>query len=214
MNKEWKYPYMIQRLERPTYIDGEVVVCPFSFGGGLTYGGIPKEAMDIIKNVFTFDYMGSAEFEFGEVPRALQAIVDHREDFVCGEIKFTGKPYQTYDVPEGKKNRKFIEKSAREATVYFFCHKNIFGDVHDFLVKIREDEHSFSFKEFVGFKDAMFPEENYSYKSDVENKRTPRNLYDRYVGWLDLGNRFMFFIDKGTFESSKIIFGIKENEND
>ena len=210
MNKvEWKYPYLIQRLERPLRIDDEVVVCPFSFGGGLVNGGIPKEAMDIIKNVFTFDYMGSAEFEFGEVPRALHAIIKNREDFVCGEIKFKGEPYTTYDVPEGKQNRKFIEKEAREVTTYFFCHKDIFGDVHDFLVKIREDEHSFSFKEFVGFKEAMFPEENYSYKSGVENKRTPRDLYERYVGWLDLGNCFMFFVDEETFENSKIMFGIK-----
>jgi len=205
---EWKNPYLIQRLERPIRVNDEVVVCPFSFGCG--GGGIPKEASDIIKNVFAFDYMGSAEFEFGEVPKALHAIIKNREDFMCGEITFKGTPYTTYDVPEGKKNRKFIEKEAREVTTYFFCHRDIFNNVQDFIRKLRENERSFRFKESTLFNGVLFPEEDFMYKRRVEMKETPdTKFWDRYVGWFDLGNCFMFFIDKETFENSKIMFGIE-----
>ena len=37
-------------------------------------GGLSSEAMDLIRGIWAFDYMGAAEFEFGAVPKALQKI--------------------------------------------------------------------------------------------------------------------------------------------
>ena len=42
---------------------------PFSFGAG--GGGISAEAKELLSNLFWFDYMGAAEYEFGAVPSAL-----------------------------------------------------------------------------------------------------------------------------------------------
>lgn len=60
--KELKQTYLVQRLNRPTNGYDN----PFSFGGGLKNGGLSEDAMKLLRPIFSFDYMGSAEFEFGE----------------------------------------------------------------------------------------------------------------------------------------------------
>lgn len=64
-----KKPYLVQRLLKPVNYEN-----PFAFGGGKINGGINKEAMKIISKVMSFDYMGSAEFEWGAVPKALDVL--------------------------------------------------------------------------------------------------------------------------------------------
>jgi len=59
--------YLVQRLKKPL---GDWN--PFSFGGG--GGHFSEEAQAILSQVCSFEYMGSAEFEWGEVPRALEQI--------------------------------------------------------------------------------------------------------------------------------------------
>lgn len=66
--------WLVQRLERPIKSRGPLRDNPFSFGGGYKNGGLSDEAMKLLRDVFSFDYMGSAEFEFGALPKALQRI--------------------------------------------------------------------------------------------------------------------------------------------
>lgn len=66
--------WLVQRLERPFKRMGPLTDNPFSFGGGYKNGGLTDEAMGLLRGIFGFDYMGSAEFEFGAVPKALQQI--------------------------------------------------------------------------------------------------------------------------------------------
>lgn len=61
--------YLIQRLTRPTGPNS------FAFGGGgLKNGGLSKEALQLLANVCSFDYMGDFEFENGSVPAAFHFI--------------------------------------------------------------------------------------------------------------------------------------------
>lgn len=66
--------WLVQRLERPIGRVGPFQDNPFSFGGGLVDGGLSPDAMKLLRGVFSFDYMGAAEFEWGTVPKALQRI--------------------------------------------------------------------------------------------------------------------------------------------
>ncbi len=53
--------WLIQRL-KPAY-PGLVqlwVDNPFAFGGGLRNGGLSGEAMNLLRGIFSFDYMGAA----------------------------------------------------------------------------------------------------------------------------------------------------------
>jgi hypothetical protein len=70
MNSTW----LIQRLNWPypapkgsPYKDNL-----FSFGGGYKNGGLSENIMSILRPLFSFDYMGSAEFEYGALPDALR----------------------------------------------------------------------------------------------------------------------------------------------
>lgn len=71
-----KESYLIQRLKKPFKIEDKLknLQNMFSFGGGLTNGGLSKEAVSLIRNIFSFDYMGSSEFEWGAVPEAMKKI--------------------------------------------------------------------------------------------------------------------------------------------
>jgi hypothetical protein len=66
---EMKPSSLIQRLEKPLGFDN-----PFSFGGGYRNGGVSSEGMAVLRDIFSFEYMGAAEFEFGAVPAALEFI--------------------------------------------------------------------------------------------------------------------------------------------
>ncbi len=94
--------YLVQRLHKPRSMEirGKRVDNPFSFGGGLKNGGLTDKAMDLLRDIFSFDYMGSAEFEFGAVPAALSFITEQwvKKNAVTGEVNgvyyVCPKPYE------------------------------------------------------------------------------------------------------------------------
>lgn len=73
-----KNSFLIQRLKKPFNGFGQLKDNPFSFGGGLLNGGLSDEAMDLMRDLWSFDYMGAAEFEWGAVPKAFQKMAGHR----------------------------------------------------------------------------------------------------------------------------------------
>lgn len=86
---------LIQRLEKPAksgIFAGKDN--PFAFGGGLRNGGLSDDAMSLIREVFAFDYMGSAEYEFGAVPEGLTKVAKAAQDglLTAKTIKITGVP--------------------------------------------------------------------------------------------------------------------------
>lgn len=128
----YKQPYLIQRLEQPRESP-----LPFNFGGGYKNGGLSEEAMSLLKNIFSFDYMGSAEFEFGELPRAFQFIARNHEKYNSMEF-----------VVKTKENNK--------AMVYVLCNREDSSDVRDWIKKKASDEYSMGHtKERVGLNQAI-----------------------------------------------------------
>lgn len=87
----YKKPWLIQRLKQPYKTENQLTTLldAFSFGGGLKNGGLTDDAMKLLKTCFTFDYMGSAEFEFGAVPAALAYIYDNRKKYETFELPVT-----------------------------------------------------------------------------------------------------------------------------
>lgn len=68
---ELRESWLIQRLSQPRGggLVGELAES-LSFGGGLRNGGLSAEAMAVLRQLFSFDYMGAAEFEFGALAEA------------------------------------------------------------------------------------------------------------------------------------------------
>ena len=88
---ELRSTYLVQRLKKPYKGNADN---PFNFGGGLLRGGMNEEAYRALNQIFTFDYMGSAEFEFGAVPKAIDVIAEGfaKGDGVTGKIEIEGVP--------------------------------------------------------------------------------------------------------------------------
>src|SRR4051812_12009846 len=105
--KQFKKPYLVQRLEKPRNGGVMGLASAFSFGGGLVNGGLSKEAMGMLKIIFSFNYMGSSEFEYGAVPAAFQLLSTSK--LVCGIMEGAQKP------------------------VYYICDHNLEPDVRNWI---------------------------------------------------------------------------------
>ena len=78
----WKMPRLVQRLVKAHV---SKTPNPYSFGGGLHYGGIPPETAQQLSGIFWFDYMGAAEYENGAVTQALARMFDAWDEYVSCE---------------------------------------------------------------------------------------------------------------------------------
>ncbi len=157
---------LIQRLEKPFDAPN-----PFAFGGGLSNGGFSADAMKILKTLYRFDYMGSAEFEWGAVPAAFQFLAkqSHAKKVVAGKV----------------------------GGVYYIVPKSYEEEVKIRIEKLKDNEHSFSLKEYCGLKDAL--------------TQTEKRFHEP-VGWIEIDNGFMFFIDEEMFNNSCNLLGIKTKQ--
>lgn len=178
MEKIMEKSYLIQRLQKP--VDYDKV---FSFGGGFQNGGIGKENMEMLMKVFSFDYMGAAEFEFGEVPKALSKIVDNASDFVKGSMTTHWKAFRW----------KTNESIKGDSKVYFLCHKD-----HRKEVKRRIAGWA------MGNNISGHPKCGVRLDSSFDDQH--------YRGWLELDNGFFFFTDKTMWENTCKLFNLPEKK--
>ncbi len=110
---------LIQRLKLPRRASNA-----FAFGGGLVNGGLSDQAVEIFKDIWDFDYMGAAEFEFGSVPKALQKIADYSS---AGKA-CTNSIQLAKDVP-------------------YICQQGLEIDIEAIICKLAEDERQLLLKE-------------------------------------------------------------------
>lgn len=187
--KEMKRSWLVQRLQAPRIKHGILGGGdnPFAFGGGLRNGGLSDEAMGMLREIFAFDYMGAAEFEFGAVPMALQRIAEDHKGYQAHEFEIPLKK-----IKQGYYEEKPGEREGPDPKVYVICHKDHRDEVQKRILDwatSRED-----LKEITRLASALVPQDDY----DRENQ-----------GWLELDNGFFFFTDKTMFEKTAELFGVK-----
>lgn len=176
-------PYLIQRLQKPYKIQSGIFKDnPFSFGGGLINGGLSKEAMNILRDIWNYDYMGSSEFEWGAVPASLQYIGKNQFNYTRGEFEVNAKSHDF-------KNRKDIKA---KGIVYYVCQKDDVKEVKEWIEKFADDK-----KRNYRTLESVYLADNIC---EVEHKIDT-------VGWHDLDNHYLFFTDKTMFESFCNVFG-------
>lgn len=168
MQDTMKQTWLVQRLKKPYDTESKLsqVAEAFSFGGGLVNGGLTKEAMQLLRPLFSFDYMGSAEFEFGAVPKSLSHIVQNRNNYqqVIFEIDYETKDWKT---------RKEL-KGTREVLV--ICNVNQIEEIEKRLKTFAKNTFNHT-KEMINF-DRSLADCQY----DIDT-----------IGWLELDNHFLFF---------------------
>lgn len=160
-----------------------------------------------IDEVFSFDYMGSAEFEFGALPQALDYLRLLQEDLVFEEITVE-LDYKQCD----ESAKKLIELSGSKTFKAFFV-----GDLNriemakEFLKQELQEYISGKTKEISYILQSwlccFYANEKAKFKAK-ERKAQKRALvkldclkYDLfmakdYVGWWDIENHFVLFKDE------------------
>lgn len=178
MNKNMEKSYLVQRLKKP--IDYR----PISFGGSGN-GGIGKDNMKMLSKVFSFDYMGAAEFEFGAVPEALNKIVENASDFVKGSMTVHWEALRW-------KTRKMVKGNDK---VYFLCHKEQRREVKKRIASWAMGKNISGHPKCGVRLDSSFDDHNFH-------------------GWLELDNGFFFFTDKTMWENTCKLFDLPKKEKD
>jgi hypothetical protein len=197
MKKELENPYLIQRLKKPFKQQSVLADLsnPFSFGGGLVNGGLSKDAMELLKDIWRYDYMGSAEFEWGAVPKSLQQIGEYsiNGNLTSFEFEVTSEVSDiSYDF--AKKRNKIVKKKAN-AIVYVVCHKDFTEQIKGFITNMASKDKGYRLKESLNFKESIC---GFEYHTDT-------------VGWHDIDNHYLFFTDKEMFDKISVVFGLNES---
>jgi len=187
-----KRSYLIQRLLKPpTLVGNKINSSMFAFGGGLKNGGLSNEAMKLLREIFSFDYMGSAEFESGAVPKALEGIWNIREKYTAFR-KTIPYHYLSY---EGRLSN--LEHLRSKVEIGVICLKEYSEYVIARIEAWADDDY---FKQGGRqLKEAtLFP-----YACSGMN----RGIY-QYKGWLELDNGFFWFTDDEMFQKTAELFGV------
>lgn len=183
MRRSW----LIQRLTKPR--GGSTIFGPdnpFAFGGGLRNGGLSDEAMGLLRGIFGFDYMGSAEFEFGAVPEALNGLATDSKQLIGFVLSI---PLSTVPPSWREKNAKAPD-GAKD--VFVICR-------HDQANEVTRRIEGFATKEFSDTKERV----------GLTSALRPYNDWDEDVqGWLELNNGYLFFTDQTMYEQTAALFGV------
>ncbi len=181
--------YLIQRLN-PTHAGfGQLGLDnPFAFGGGLRNGGLSSEAMNLLRGVFSFDYMGAAEFEFGAVPKALQGLAADADSLTAETLHV-----QLAKVPRHWRDRTDSEPEG-EAAIHVLCRQQHLEQVTD-RIRSWATGTPARLKEPTHLTSVLRPEPGARYVPDT-------------CGWLELDNGFFFFTDVEMWGRTCELFGV------
>lgn len=190
---EWAKPWLIQRLNRPfnapkgSFLDGKDNC--FSFGGGLRNGGLSKEALACLRDVFSFDYMGSSEFEWGAVPKALSSMVVSIQDLTTKSFEV-----DQGDVSFGTWEERYFKRPVKGVmkTVYVMAKGSHQAPAEAYIRSLIGKEPEL--KEWTRFHEAL-----------LDPSDSAEDWRSKTQGWLDLDNCLLFFTDKEMFEKMKVL---------
>lgn len=181
--------WLLQRLCRPFKTNNTLdrVVSAFAFGGGLVNGGLSKDAMNLLGEHFRFDYMGSAEFEFGAVPAAFQHIAENVNKYVT----------HSFTIRLSEVAKDFRDKSETvptgKATIYMIALASDLGEYEQRIAKWAAEPYNSGLKESTRLSSTLRP--YHEWDGEVQ-------------GWLDLNNGIMFFTDRKMFDGVATLFGL------
>ena len=183
---ELRGTWLIQRLQKP-YPNS--IENPFTFGGGLVNGGISKEGMKLLSNIFSFDYMGSAEFEWGAVPAAFRFLAEQKfaNNIVANVVDVSSDSLKT-----------------AQEFVYYVCPKPYEPEVIRRIKLLRNTpgcgtrDSEIQLKEHCGLK-GFFDEKDERYAKYAQKN----------IGWLEIDNGFIFFVDRDVYIKFCNLFGIQ-----
>jgi hypothetical protein len=178
---EMKRSWLVQRLG-----PARRAANPFSFGGGLRNGGLSEDAMNLLGGLFSFEYMGASEFEWGAVPEALRSIAQQKYPLTA----------DSFEIPLAKVERGWREPKDAPGPdgsemIYVLCPAANKAEVVERIKGFAAGRESL--KERTRLAEVLRPSGDY----------VPDTC-----GWLDLDNGFFFFTDKAMWSATCSLFGV------
>jgi hypothetical protein len=144
----------------------------------------PDSALESRQKIYDYDYMGAAEFEFGEIPRVLKALLKDASKLVTYQLSLPvfWEPFgKTPNPPEQPK------------PIYLLCRKEVLEKVIERVAHLlKTPYHKLYTKESLRVDEAF---------CNRDKDRGPRG-----VGWLELNNGFYFFADKTVWRYTTKLF--------
>lgn len=179
-------PYLIQVLNKP--VDSPVVNS-FAFGGGLKNGGLSDEAMDLFRGLFSFEYMGSAEFEFGAVPKAFENLAKKHK-----KLKVHKVPVAAERIPWARGSSTKTTEKKFEGDVFLLATDEEAKVLVPFIQKQAKEPYDSNCKEMVRLHQALCPVD----ERDI-----------KHIAWLDINNGTFFTISNNLMGKMCEIYGVK-----
>ena len=188
--------YLVQRLNAPPKSDMHDKI-EHAFGGASMINMGP-EGFKLLRDVFSFDYMGAAEYEFGTVPKVLSAVVADSTRLVATTITIQAaniepnwkRKYPTHTTKgEPKKKKQPKRPTITDKVVYVLCRKEHLPEVEARINLLAGGK----IRTKMG---TAFP-----------NSLDPLDEHDgRAMGWLELDNGFFFFLDRTMWRKTATLF--------
>lgn len=171
--------------------DGSKNIMHRVFGGGMMQ--MSKALWDALDEVCTVHYMGAAEYEFGILPTRLGLILDNNKNMKPGHMILG-----PHDFPDNYKRRRRSEgeelPTKRHRAVFYLCDEKLEEETRKRIKELASGKLGADIKMGCRFPEAL----------------DPLNEYDReFLGWLDLNNGFMFFVDEDMWRGFQVMLGIK-----
>lgn len=173
---------------------------PFSFGGG--GGRLSPQALELLLPVFSFDYMGAAEYEFGAVPEALSMIFETAK---AEKLFFSTLDIKVKDIKErsliGERNPRTWES----CPVYIIGNNDNQEEISRRVRLLAIDEMGCMAEGRKQAHEGMWVRDSVQ----LDRFLAWEPAYDRHpIGWLELNNGFFFSVDRQMTEKFAKLFGL------
>jgi hypothetical protein len=204
----WHGTYLIQALNKPRENKGPFKVNPFSFGGGGS--GLKNEDAAMLESIWSPEYMGAAEYEFGAFAQTLNAVYAYRRAdlLIATVVDIDGR------TAAKSPNSSWYSKGQQKArtSVFAICCKNHYGNivkVIDSLINETKIPQPYGGDAAVRLKcgiriwDALYCPTHY----------WAEDSYHAFGGGLELDNGWFVFTDVDMFRKTCALYDLKVPED-
>jgi hypothetical protein len=187
--------YLVQRLSPPPKSDlharAEQV-----FGG--TALDLSAEGWRILQQIFSIDYMGAAEYEFGTFSKCLKELAEDKDNLVSTpivvEAKFIEPNYERKSLARTRRGKPRVKQPpppppVTDKVVYLLCRKSHFEGAQEII------------RQLAGRKISVKRGDYFSLALDPIGDRAVETC-----GWLELDNGFFFFLDRTMWRRTTQLF--------
>lgn len=210
---DMRNPYLVQRV----LARNADAVAPF---GGLIGYYKQKDQFNQVKltgdesaalrKIIPMDYMGSAEYEFGAVFKALEAMATKASGLIETSFTIKGKPAKFCFVDSNVYNQ---QVNPREATVYALCIEAHAEPLEKYFTIMGADNHTLRHKEVPCIQAGLFgqvehPEYSGRHRRNVNRIVERKPSYDHVTGWLELDMHWFASTDKTQLDYVKVMLGM------